>query len=80
MRFLRYILIAGIIYVISWIGAYVIMNGFHEGFWSLCFRYFVLAWTFDGLERVAFTWLFSLGFFTAGFGGYLHLQRSRKKT
>jgi hypothetical protein len=80
MRLLRYVLAVGAIYAISWIAAYVIMNGFHQGFWSQCFQYFVLAWTFEGLERVVFTWLFSLGLFAVGFGVFHSHQRSKRKT
>jgi hypothetical protein len=79
VRILKYVLIAVVIYAISWVGAYVFINGIDQEFWGLCYQYFVLAWTFDGLERVGFTWMFSLAFFAVGFGAFLFIQRSSKK-
>lgn len=79
MRFLRFILIVIPIYAVSWIGAFALINGFDQSFWRQCAHYFMLAWTFDGLERVVFTWLISLGFFGIGLCGLYMLRRGRKK-
>ena len=80
MRFLRFSLIGLLLYFLSWVGAFAVVNGIGQGFWSQCVRYFQLAWTFDGLERVIFTWLVSLGFFGIGLVGLVVLRRSGRKT
>jgi hypothetical protein len=55
-------------------------NRLGADFWNLWVQYFVLAWTFDGHERVGFTWWFKLGIFAVGFGGLLVLVRARTGT
>ncbi len=41
-----------------WTLSYVIVNG--DLNLELLVEYFILAWTFDGLERPLFTWILSL--------------------
>jgi hypothetical protein len=79
VRFLRFILIGLALYTVSWIGAFALINAFDSGFWRQCAYYLMLAWTFEGLERVAFTWLVSLGFFGIGLCGVFLFGRGRRK-
>jgi hypothetical protein len=60
--FLRYSIALLVAYFLAWTTAYVyiIVNAVNRLDFSEYVHWFVLAWTFNGLEMVAFTWFFSL--------------------
>jgi hypothetical protein len=63
--FLRYAIALVAAYVLAWTIAYsfIIYSAVNRLDFSEYIHWFVLAWTFNGLEMVAFTWLFSLAAF-----------------
>lgn len=63
--FFRYFLALVAAYWLAWTIAYVgvMYNAVLRLDFSEYFHWFVLAWTFRGLEMVALTWLLSMGLF-----------------
>jgi len=50
------------IYLVCWVVAYIVVNGNINI--QLMAEYFVLGWSFQGMERPMFSWLISLVIFT----------------
>jgi hypothetical protein len=62
-------------YVVAWTVAYVLVMGLDFAYFL---EYFVLAWTFSGLEVPTYIWLFSIAVFLPFAGLALFLLRRRR--
>jgi hypothetical protein len=57
---LKLILLLVTAHLISWLVVFAVLVGFEP---SLVFSYFILGWSFSGLELASAVWLFSWPFF-----------------
>jgi|JI6StandDraft_1071083.scaffolds.fasta_scaffold230899_2 hypothetical protein len=59
-------------YFAAWLAAFLIMVGFEP---SLMARYFLLGWTFRGLELVSLVWLLTWPIFLVALVAYHFIRR-----
>jgi len=71
----RYIPVLVATYVVAWTVAYVLVMGSDFAYFV---EYFVLAWTFRGLEIPTYIWLFSIAVFLPFAVLVLFLLRRRR--